>query len=512
MSLFRIKISIFNKYLFRYALLQADFEKIIISIFRIMENSKIIEYLKKLSKVELSRFILFANSPYNNQHKDVIALVDALAEAYPDFKAEPVTREKLFQKVFKNEPYDYMRLAHVANYTVRVFEAFLIAEQLNEHKSRAELLLVQALQQRDLSIEAERKLKKLEQKQKNIRRIDIEYLYSKLQIYSEKDKLFVKKQKREQDFNIQLKSDFLDKYYIVQKLKTSCDMLVRQNIFNTTFNTGFLKEILIYLDQNRILLEDEPLINTYLEAYKMLHIDKGEAHFYSLLKLIQKYQDVISREDLITLYDFVQNFCIRMINSGNSVFLHEIFKIYKVLLKQELVLEDQYLPAPVFKNMTTVGLRLKEYDWVENFINSYSNHLQKDIRNDVTKYNLASLYYSKKDYDNALIHLRDIDFTDVYYALGARSMLLKIYFEMKEGDLLDSAVQSFKIYLKRNKLVSGYQYNVHYNLLKYTKKVFHLQHNIGYSSKAKEKLEKIKLDIQQTQEITNKDWLMAQLA
>ena len=60
------------------------------------------------------------------------------------------------------------------------------------------------------------------------------------------------------------------------------------------------------------------------------------------------------------------------------------------------------------------------------------------------------------------------EFTDLYYQLDSRSILLKCYYETGDTDGLLYFIPSFKMFLKRNKLISEYQRTIYSNLVKFT--------------------------------------------
>jgi hypothetical protein len=94
-----------------------------------------------------------------------------------------------------------------------------------------------------------------------------------------------------------------------------------------------------------------------------------------------------------------------------------------------VLLERGQISPWTFKNMVKLGLGLQQYDWVENFVRNYSEKLEANKRTDAYHFNLADLFYHRKNYDEALIHLNQVEFSDIHYQLGAKVMLLKIYFE-----------------------------------------------------------------------------------
>ena len=69
-----------------------------------------------------------------------------------------------------------------------------------------------------------------------------------------------------------------------------------------------------------------------------------------------------------------------------TYFIRQLFEIFKTLLKEKIILKDDSISPQNYKNITTVGLQIKEYDWVENFIQTYTNYLPKANRENALTY------------------------------------------------------------------------------------------------------------------------------
>ena len=230
---------------------------------------------------------------------------------------------------------------------------------------------------------------------------------------------------------------------------------------------------------------------------------EDESHFESLKQMLEKHSNKFSAKEARDMYAYAQNYCIKKINSGHSKYLNEIFYLYKELLAKEIILEDGLISPWHFKNIVTTALRLEEFDWVENFIQQYQDNLSKESKENAVNYNIAALHFFRKEYSKALKLLQKVDFTDVYYHLDSKSMLLKTYFELEEHDGLYSLFDTFKIYLRRNKLISDYQKTVYLNLVKYTKKLVKLK--TGFPTI--KKITELKDQIKETKQIADLNWL-----
>ena len=166
------------------------------------------------------------------------------------------------------------------------------------------------------------------------------------------------------------------------------------------------------------------------------------------------------------------------------------------------LLATNKLKPGVYKNIITIGLAVKEYDWVEQFIKDYTQKLPKDHQENALVYNLSQVYFSQKKYDLVIEQLREVEYKNVVYALGGKLTLLKTYFETCEHRALDSLMDSFRIYLRRNRLISKDVRQQYMNSLRFTKKLANLA---PYDKKG---LQKAREQIEKCKALAAKKWLL----
>jgi hypothetical protein len=106
--------------------------------------------------------------------------------------------------------------------------------------------------------------------------------------------------------------------------------------------------------------------------------DDDEQHFNKLKQLLKTHHDKYSVKEARDMYTYAQNYCIKKINSGFGKYLHELFQLYKITLENKIVFAGKYLSHWAYKNIVGVGLRLGEFDWVEQFINDYKDQLNPE--------------------------------------------------------------------------------------------------------------------------------------
>lgn len=477
-----------------------------------MQNSKLYYTLQSLSKAEILRFKDYVASPFFNKHKETGQFLNTLLKLQEEAQDNSAPeKEAIFKALFPNaKTFEARKISDLSYNLLCLLEDFLSAQKFYSNYTLQKVHLLAEAQERKLEKTAHAILQEIEKYTETSTLQDADFHYHSFLSFSERDKYFSSKGRIKQDDSLQKKADALDAFYIATKLKDGCEMLNRRNILQIQYNYNLLEEIKIHVSNNWQKYAQKPAITIYYNILLMLQEPQNEDHFREVRALLQQFYHCFSRQEMRDGYNYVQNYCIRRINAGEPRFLSELFEIYKDLLSSNLILQDKFITQWDYKNITSIGLRLKEYDWVFNFIYQYKEKISPEQRLNAFTYNLANYYYETKNYKKAIKQLQSVDFTEVYYTLDARAMLLKIYFEMEEEEAFYSLISAFKIYLHRNKLVSEQNILIYNNLIKFSNKVFKLKLKPDYlRGKAFEKdVLALKTKISETKSIANLPWLM----
>jgi hypothetical protein len=171
--------------------------------------------------------------------------------------------------------------------------------------------------------------------------------------------------------------------------------------------------------------------------------------------------------------------------------------------KKQFLLDNNELNRFVFTNFITIALKLQHYSKAENFIELYNKLIHRTYRKDTINYNLARLFYSKKEYKNAIRILVTISLQDIFWELNAKVIQLKIYFETNDLDLLDNALFNFTQFIKRKKNI-GYHKDYFLSIVKSFKYL------LNANTKTKKEL-KIQIEKMTNSNEPEKDWFVEQL-
>ncbi len=479
------------------------------NIFR-LERSKFISTLKKCSKTELSEFQEWLNSSFHNNSSQASRLYQWILKTAPKFESKKLSREKAFQFLFKGENYKEAKINHVLSLLTRQLFDFLSYKNYQNSSSLAQICLMDELLDRDLDhlmLQEGRRLKKQKEQSelKHSSSFFEDYLY-----YKQLDEHFIRKPKRIYDENLQLKNDNLDLFYVTTKLKIACDMANRNKVIQANYHCRNLEYILEQTKNTDEIYHQHPAVRVYYQALKT--IEGKQLEDYQLLKtLLAEHLNVFPKDDLTTLYDYVLNFCIQQINKGNTSFYSEILEVYQFLLANKINFQNGYLQEWDYKNIITVGTRLNELAWTEQFIHDYKKDLPPNVRENAYVYNLANFYYSTKAYKKSLQLLHEVKFMDSSYHLGAKTIQLKSYYELGESEPFFALTDAFRIYLLRNKGLSTYWKQANLNMVKLATRIFKLKEEQDFitTSVFKDKHQRILDRVSKTEHLANTQWLLS---
>lgn len=465
-----------------------------------MENSKLLSLLKTFSKKEWRSFGDFMASPYFNKNSDLLSFYEYLKKIAPDFQEDMVIRENVFSNIYPGKKYDEKQLNYLMSFTLKLAEQFLAIQVLETDGIAIENYTLQALLGRKLDKHYRFIFNKTDQKLQKQNWRDTDYYYNRYLMANTDNRYFLQQKIRKYDDRLQKASDHLDHFYLCVKLRYFCEMLDRKQSIAAEYDLHLLKELKNYISNSD--QADIPPVKIYYHLLLLLENDQDDSLFSDFMNLLPEYRSFFPKEEVKEIYAYAINYCIRKINRGQAKYLEELFTLYKYAVEQNLLLENDFLSPWAFKNMIGVALRLKKYEWTETFIKEYHAHLHPDFQRNALHYNLAELSYYRHDFDTALLELNKVEFSDIYYQLDTKKMMLKIYYEQHEIDAFYSLAAAFKMLLKRNKLVSSN------NKAAYENFVTVLSLLIRDDPKYIPKIEKL---LNETELLADRKWLKEQL-
>jgi hypothetical protein len=466
-----------------------------------MTDTKLFQLLQTLSVYELNRFGKFLRSPYFNEDARLTQLFEILS---PHFKSEThdsLNQKDIWKTLHGKAKFQPLKFARLFSDLLKKAEEFLTIDQLKQDETRKRTQLITLLNERKLlrHYPEAAKLTRKRTTQSSYR--DGDYYLQLFQLEAAENTFIELQNQRTTEKNLLQTIEALDIFYLINKLNYLAAILHYKNFLSLEGEVKLMREILTHLEQNDYT--HIPAIAIYHKIVLSLMQPEDETHFSALKKLLETNYSLFPKSTAQNMYAFAVNYCIRKINFGKLNYVNELLSLYKQMLKSNLLTDNEGMISQFdYKNIVTVGLRAGDAKWTQKFINDYRNNLPKAVRQNAYNFNLAKLHFYRKQYDKVLPLLQDVEYTDIFYQLDSKTTLFKVYYETGSYLPLMSLKESFRIMLRRKKLISEQNRINYLNFIRFAMKLYRAD------VKEKEKLAAIKKAITETSNVADKGWLL----
>jgi len=185
-------------------------------------------------------------------------------------------------------------------------------------------------------------------------------------------------------------------------------------------------------------------------------------------------------------------------------FFKETLAIYDWGIKEDIVFSQGRLSPTTFRNYVMSGLRVGEFDKIENFITHHSKFLDENRRENALNFNLGRVSFYRKEYQKVIQYLNLVNYDDIWYNINSKVLLFASYYELDEIDVLISSIEAFSTFLRREKDVQNMRTQRYSNFSRYLKKIVNNKHR-------KDKIKKINEALQADSGVVNKPWLLEKM-
>jgi len=415
-----------------------------------MHQSKLLELLRKLSPRQLNRFGEFLQSPYFNKNTENTSFFSYLQTFAPGFGQPALAKEAVIEAAPSEGLRDERSLAYRMNELMQLLEQFLAVEYLQAHPLEEQLSLMETYRQMELDKHYNSALKRAQRLLEQQAYRDGPFLRARYRM-AELGYLHSQQYQRDYRAELQQAADALDQAYLAEKLRYNLEMVNYKEVLDVDYQLNLGEAVLQWAQQQGG--GGPPIVKLYLNALLMLQQPEEQQYFHSLHHLLQEHETIMPPPELKNLYTCLLNHCTRRINHyRDRSYLGHFLDINQSLLDKGLLLEDGRLAPWRYSNLVTVGLATGRLEWAQRFLENYKNLLPEDFRDNIYNFNLAHCLYYQKDYGRAQVLLNQLDLRDPLLAIAAKNLLVKIYYETGQTELLLSFLEAYRIYLYRQDL------------------------------------------------------------
>ena len=465
-----------------------------------MKHQKFLNKFSYHSIEVFDDFCSFLKYYYPTKYNHLIKTVDILRKFHPDYN-QLYDENDVLNNLFENEKKDLNKLNKIYTALNKAFDYYLIYKHIENNNLEQILYKLKiAVQNNDVKSYEEEKLissnllHSLSRKNDDIFRLEyeinnLEYTY------------LIENDQRKGELNIQLVSDSFDKYWITRKLEIYLSMLSRKQMFNVDFTSDFIKDILKNIPNSKLI--NEPLIAILYQNIK-LYEQPNEIEYNLFIDLLSTHQNNISYKDLRGYYSSAENILPLIFVNGN--YFQPLFDLYEKQNKLGILILGSKIQATLFNNIITIGLRLGKLEWVNDFYNNHKMYLPKEDYHDYSIFNYVRLLFAQKKFDKLLTEVSDIEYKNIEIKLGIKRLLSKTFFELKELQLLEHHLNSFKVFIGRHNELSNIHQEMHKLFLKYFYKLLKISQDPDHKS-----ANKIIQEIKKTPNLIDKSWFIEKL-
>jgi SMC interacting uncharacterized protein involved in chromosome segregation len=145
---------------------------------------------------------------------------------------------------------------------------------------------------------------------------------------------------------------------------------------------------------------------------------------------------------------------------------------------------------------------LKEFEWMEHFINTYIEKLAPEQRENMHNYSSAKLHFVKRNYTFALDYIMKVNYDLFTFKYDVKTITMQIYYELNYIEEAYNLMDTYKRFLVNNKNVSQSFREWNVNFVKFYQ--FLLNYKTG---KNKIRLDEIEKQIKDIPNVASKNWL-----
>jgi hypothetical protein len=473
-----------------------------------MNGSTLIQLFKSLDKADRRQLRKFVSSPFFNQREDVVKLFEYIDKNI-EAGAPKLMKEKAYTAVYPKEKFDVDKFYYPMSFLTQIILKYLAINELEKQTPQYNRLLNQALKHRGAEKIYEKTLSDARTQLENQPLRNATYHHNSFLIRFEE---FDTRQRlhRDDDFELQDMVNDFHFYCIAEVLRLGYGLLSHKSVSKKEYHQPLLDTV-IKIAENHL---DIPAIATQYYAFQTLdeagkrnrsiEINTEGGYFSRLKKELTENNHFFSQSETRDLLTVAINYAIVRQNRGELSYIREALDLYAWGIDNKALLDNGILSPYTFKNASMLALKIRDYDWAENFLKDYKVYLPEKERENLYKYNMAIFHFRKEDYAKAMDLLQEVNLKETLFNLDARRLLARIYYDSKEFDALTSHIESSKVYLFRQKDI-GYQKEAYTNFFRIIEKMLKVDLKQAHVRQS------IKEEVEQSKILAEKDWILSKL-
>lgn len=442
----------------------------------------------------------------------MIRLYNSLKKYFPDFNSNELTKENIYNDIYGSNKYDDKKLRDRLSDMHSLCEDYL---SWMDYKRNPVSVKKHALNQfinRHLEIGFNKKFKEIQDiidssKIKNEHYFNSlhEQLIDKRTFYETKPLTGKRK-----SFYIDLAAevDQFILYFVTKMLIYYVLMINRGAVLKYEFEFKLYEPILNFIKENS--LDKYPIIKSYYLTLMLNKEGSSDKVYFELKKYLIQNADRIEEEDKKLIFTELSNYALARVYKEKPEFVKERFALMKLQIEQNTYPDENegWMDLGFFQNYVIESIQIGKLETAERFIKKYSGRLNPGKKDNLCAFAEGMLHYAQEKYSYALDDLSRIKGIDFTLYIRVRTLLSKIYFDLKEYENVLTLIDSFKHYLITNPVIPDLLVKKYSNFMNILKKLTMLSLRPEIDEYSIFKLVKEINSFSIEELTTNKSWLL----
>lgn len=480
-----------------------------------MKEIKLTSLIKTFSAEEIKEFRKFAASPYFNEGRNPLPLINEVLKYYPDFDQPGFKKENLYCAIYPGEKINLTAFDKQLSRAAALADKFLLQKGLEKDGDRMLAVHAKELSKRNLNKLFESKIKEAEARialnspydthyfetVRDLEVIKVDNLLGNRDSYSNKDKFFARG-----NYNL---LDMIFKFILsIEDIALVCYEM------NMDIEKSLAYKAAEFIDIEGIIGMLKGSGNKYsgvLELkYRELNalMKPGKNNYLAYKELFKGNLPGMGWGAKFNSFIIVSSICI--INRQHDVkfFNTELYEInkFKVDENSYAFSEELYTYLPLYVSLLSSFINNRDTEYLDKLIEGFGSRIDPAHKESFISYSFMQKMFLEKRFDDALRYHSMVNYEHNLIRINARILLIQLYYEAGYTEELLSLLDAAKKYFSSMKNYSRHKIDVILRFLKITKKLAKIK------AAGSGDTEDLKHEVYSETEIQGKAWLREKIA
>lgn len=475
-----------------------------------MTENNIITILKSLNKGEIKDFRIFIGSSFFNTNKNLVCLFEILCNELQI--VQKLDTRQIHKTIYGSKPHSEENVKTLIHQLTRLLEKFLAYNEYTKAPGEEKVMLMRAYDNKKLDKLYNRLQLSYGNELEEIKGFNLTILYRKMWYEKSLIDFYVNRDNEKLLHQAEVRlSEITIAIFFIEMFR-QYNMFWRLDYIDFETDNNYVTPVLDNIDIEAVnKLFSETMYKYYMlfEPYYCLHrsIDDdsevSDKFIERFMELIGDENSQIEKSEQFVLSTILVNFLYLLFTKDFARYERRVFEAFRLLLSLYSYSGEKYLRTSIFKNILRFGVQLKEYEWIQSFINEYTPMLEENERNNMYNYAWCFLSFAIKDYEGALKYESKIDYGTTQMKYYMRDVRLCALYELGDYEGALNLIDAYKHFIKNEKSFKGSMKTGYIQFIQMINEL--VKFKLGKSRITTEKL-KEKINISVTM---RKRWLLA---